>query len=109
MSHTLLSLLSREVLNHCYQALQIRPDSAKALFRRAVALRCLDQYDEARAAIVRAIELQPGDVRLREEYVTLKSTEARGCSIQCPPSLLSPSPLSRALSRALSRSAKSRD
>ena len=35
--------LWRDALNHCHQALQIRPASADALHARAVALRALDE------------------------------------------------------------------
>ena len=39
--------LWRDALNHCHQALQLRPGSAKALYRRAVALRALDEYNSS--------------------------------------------------------------
>jgi hypothetical protein len=52
---------------------QVDPGNAKALYRRAQALRATHKYDEAKACLALARGARPHDLQLREEAVLLRS------------------------------------
>lgn len=60
-----------EAVSHATQALTIDPDSAKALFRRAVAERHLGDFDAAAEDLAAAIALDPDDLTLAREKAIL--------------------------------------
>ncbi len=61
----------REALSSLYQALQHKPDSAKALDRRAQVFRHLDEYSKAARDIAAALKLAPASADLRREAMAL--------------------------------------
>lgn len=67
-------------LEHCSQAAEAGVDSPKLWYRRAVAYRGRDDFDEARRAISRALELAPDDAACKRERVIL-ANKVRGGAI----------------------------
>lgn len=61
----------REALSSLYQALQHKPDSVKALYRRAQVYRHMDQYSKAARDIAAAMALAPTSADLRREAMAL--------------------------------------
>jgi len=62
---TLAKQLLRRTVRLCDQALAIDSRNTKAYFRRGCALEALERYVEAVKAYERALELEPGDPRIR--------------------------------------------
>lgn len=63
----------REAIDSVNRILIENPNHAKAYYRRAVAYRLLDLYDEALKDLKKAAELSPGDSAISKEMVMLKS------------------------------------
>ena len=61
-----------EALEHCDQALKIDPKNVKCLYRRAVAHRFRDEFDEAKKCILAVISLDPQNPTLRNERELLR-------------------------------------
>lgn len=57
---------------NCTEALRIDPNSAKAMYLRAIALKKTHNYSDAKKDIVAAIKLSPKDKNLRSEYDEIK-------------------------------------
>lgn len=64
-------------LKRCSQAAEAGVDSAKLWYRRAVAYRGRDDFDQARDAIARALELAPDDAACKRERAVL-ANKVRG-------------------------------
>ena len=61
----------REALSSLFQALRFKPDSAKALYRRAQVYRHMDEYSKAATDIAAAMALAPNSADLRREAMAL--------------------------------------
>lgn len=60
------------VIKHAQEAIKIDPTNAKAYFRLFQGYKMNNDFELAKAAIIRAIKLQPNDPVLREEHRCLK-------------------------------------
>jgi len=61
-------------LENCEEALDIDPSSVKAMFRKGQALRGLKDTDQAMVVLAKAMEMEPNDKGIRNEYAAVKKT-----------------------------------
>eukprot|EP00997_Jenningsia_sp_PLL12_P007306 NODE_3917_length_716_cov_68.788606_g3307_i0.p1 GENE.NODE_3917_length_716_cov_68.788606_g3307_i0~~NODE_3917_length_716_cov_68.788606_g3307_i0.p1 ORF type:complete len:192 (-),score=87.25 NODE_3917_length_716_cov_68.788606_g3307_i0:139-690(-) len=62
----------QKAVENCNKALEIKKDSAKAYFRKGQALSAKQDYEDARAALKKALEIAPGDKAIERELVALQ-------------------------------------
>jgi len=58
------------------KVLELDPSSTKALYRRGLARLELEELDEAKADLLRAVKAQPNSREIREAYERVKSMQA---------------------------------